>query len=476
MPNPTRLPTANAGIAKSLAPWPVTDKFPIVVGAMSLQTVSSAMRLATSGLRQRFVDILDELLEREPHGQAVLGQRNLTVACSRLEVVPAETEAGSLDESVAADLAKMVDEQFDAVDDLPTHLSLLLWANYYGVTAAENYYVRDGAGWAFTGFGFVHTRRLSYTDPSSWDLHMYDQGPWHYGQRIEGMRLADYPFKFTTHAPRIRGDYPTREGLGRILGFWFCLKAMAVANSAAAVERYARPWAISYFSTSSDGHPRVANDDDIQRASQAMGALGTGSLSSAVLPDSIKVALERVEGGISQAEFIAMCDAQIGEVVLGQNATTSLGPSGSRAAISVLKEGSRELFGYDALSLAATLRRDVARSIVTLNRPGQERLTPRIFLHVDRPDPMRLIELADKGARIGMPIDADALADMIGLPLADRDDGDARRLGPVALLGLSELQGGTPAEPAVVEPPPGVAPAVPPVNADVHGAPRVEQP
>ena len=128
MSNVTQLPARTIATSKApLAPWPQVDRYPIVLGAMSLATISSAMRQATSGLRQRFVDILNELLEREPHGQAVLAQRNLTVACSRLEVVPAETEPGSNDEGVAKDLAKMVGEQFDAVDDMPTNLSLLLW-------------------------------------------------------------------------------------------------------------------------------------------------------------------------------------------------------------------------------------------------------------------------------------------------------------------------------------------------------------
>lgn len=449
-----RLPQKNPGAGQVLAPWPQTDRYPIVQGAMSLQAVSSAMRLATTGYRQRFVDVLDELMEREPHGQAVLGQRNLTVACSRLETVPATTESGSLDEAVALDLANMIRDQMDGVDDMPTHLSLLLWANYYGVTASENMWVRDGGGWGFDGFSFIHTRRLSYTDPQNWDLHLFDQGPWSGGKRDTGLRLKDFPHKFTTHAPRVRGDYPTREGLGRILGFWFTLKAMAVANGASAVERYARPWAIAYFTTGADGKPRPASEEDISRATQAMNALGTGSLTSAVLPDSIKIGLERVEGGISQSEFIKLCDSQIGEVVLGQNQTTSLGPHGSQAAVAVLKEGSRELFGYDALSLSATLRRDVARSIVALNRPGQERLTPRFVLHIDRPDPARLIDLADKAARLGMPVDAVKMADMLGLPLVDPKDKDAIRLGPAALATLHDLQGGIPPAP----PPEGAAP------------------
>lgn len=442
-----RLPQKSSGGGGTLAPWPTTDRYPIVLGAMSLQTVSAAMRQATSGFRQRFVDVLDELLEREPHGQAVLGQRNLTVACSRLEVVPVHAKSGTNDEKLALELATMVGDQIEAVDDMPTHLSLLLWANYYGVTAAENNWIRDGSGWGFDGFSFIHTRRLSYTDSSNWDLHLYDQGPWTGKPQIHGMRLADYPHKFTTHSPRVRGDYPTREGLGRILGFWFTLKAMAVANGASAVERYARPWAIAYFSTGSDGKPRPASEEDIARANQAMNALGTGSLSSAVLPDSIKVGLERVEGGITQQEFIKYCDSQIGEIALGQNQTTSLGPHGSQAAVAVLKEGSRELFGYDALSLSATLRRDVARSIVTLNRPGLERLTPRIVLHIDRPDAVRLVDLADKASRLGMPIDARALADMVGLPLVDPEDENAIRLGPLTMVTLQDLQGGTPPDP-----------------------------
>src|SRR5690348_3277670 len=61
-----------------LAPYPLIDRYPVVLGSnLSLASISQAFRSAQTGWRQPYVDLLDELLEREPHGFAVLSQRIL---------------------------------------------------------------------------------------------------------------------------------------------------------------------------------------------------------------------------------------------------------------------------------------------------------------------------------------------------------------------------------------------------------------
>lgn len=428
---PTNAPTALA--TKRLAPWPSADRTPMVAGATSIARVSSTLRQATTGRRQAYVDMLDEQLEREAHGSAVLSQRNLTVATARLEVQPVETEPGSIEEGVALDMVKLVEQQIAAIDDLPMHLSSLLWGTYYGISALENIWRREGSEYVLDGFRFIHSRRLSFTDYSSWDLYLYDPNVVLQQQAStrNGLRIDDYPGKFTVHIPRLRGDYPTREGLGRVLAYWFAFKAMGVATAASVVERYAKPWAIGYYATSNTGTPRNATDDEVAAGTQTLQTMGSGSLSSAMLPDSIKISLEQAIGGMTQKEWLVYCDQQIGEAVLGQNQTTQLGAHGSRAAISVMKEGTRELLDFDAKSLAATLRRNVAKSIVLLNYPQHVALTPRIVVHVDRPDPDAIMARAVQAASIGMPLDADLLGTQVALPLVKPDDMNARSLGPM---------------------------------------------
>ena len=62
----------------------------------------------------------------------------------------------------------------------------------------------------------VHTNAIQGGDLLMWTI--YDSP-------------SDHPGKFIVHAPQIRGDYPTREGLGRQLAYWFALKLIATRGA-----------------------------------------------------------------------------------------------------------------------------------------------------------------------------------------------------------------------------------------------------
>lgn len=437
----------------AIAPWPQVDRYPIVQGQnLTLTYVASCFRLAQTGYRLQLVDLLDELLEREPHGFAVLSQRVLAVAGARLEVIPADAPKGSKDEDLAKEIAEACAAQVKAIPCLAQALAWLQWGVYYQLTCAENIWERDGSGWRIAGLAFVHSRRLAYPDPNRWDLHIWDQGSVigaDYGtmptnRTAFGLRVRDYPGKFIVHSVNVRGDYPTRDGLGRQLADYFALKRMAVRNSAQYLERFAKPWALAEYTTTRDQYPRTAEDEDVDAARAAMNALGAGNLSSWVHPNSIRVDLKTPDGGgkgrITFREFVDLIDAQISKAVLGQTLTTEMGSSGSRAAAEVHKRGALEFARYDAAALAETLRRDLVSWIVRLNWPNAMHLVPRVILHVDEePDPLAIVELAQKAALAGVPVDADALADRVGLKTVDPTDKNARRMAPVAPVPLSAL-------------------------------------
>lgn len=457
-----------ADLETPVAPWPTVDRYPIVIGqSLTLQYVASAFRNAQTGYRREYVDLLDELLEREPHGYAVLQQRIMAVAGGRLEISPAVTDENAPEHDLAAEIAATCDRQVSALPNLRPSLAWLLWSLYYGVTACEIMWARDGVEWAPRELVTIHSRRLAYPDPGSWDLRLWDMGTvqgwdpavWA-SQAMLGLRLADYPGKFIVHVAQLRGDYPTRDGLGRQLADWFALKRMAARSSAQYLERFAKPWAMASYATSNDGTPRAANQDDINNADAAMRSLGIGALSSYTAPDSIKVDLRNPDGNggkakISYREFIELANAEISKAVLGQTLTTDAGAAGSRALGEVQKRGSLELARYDATCLADTLRRDLLTWIVRLNYPGAPlSLVPHVRVHVDEePSHEAVIAVLAKAAQAGMPIDADAAAQRLGLKLTPNDTGKPRRLAPVQPVALGDLtrtdeELATPAPPA----------------------------
>jgi hypothetical protein len=393
-------------------------------------------------------------------------------------------------------MAKEIAERFQRqLDDIPRRtqaLAALQWGVFYGLSCAEVMWSRTADGWTIDSLESVHSRRLAYPDPSSWDAHIWDLGTVSYwGPPSQtsnlvglGVRIDDYPGKFILHHANLRGDYPTREGLGREIGFWLVLKGMAARGAAEYIERFAKPWATSYYSTGKDGHPRVADDDDIAIADRALRGLGAGGLAYANLPDSVKLDLQGPgfssgQGGVAHLPYMAFVDTQIAIAALGQADTTKAGPNGSRAAVETRKEGSKELYRYDASGLGQSLRDGMAVPWTHLNYAGLERLTPIIRVHVDeQPAPSAILELATKAAAFNIPIDANAMPERLGLPGIDPDDEKARPMVPIKLADWHDAAGEEP-EPAAVALPGqqpgqqlnGAAPQEPPAN-DVTADPN----
>lgn len=422
-----------------VAPWPLVDRFPTVLGSnLNLTLISAAYRSATMGYRQQFVDILDELLEREPHGFAVLTQRILMVAGARVMVRACRTETDSPDEVEAAQNAELVQLALDRLQGRTAAFAELLWALYYGLVGQELMYEPTPSGILPTALQFIHSRRLAYPDQNAWDLHIWDQGsvslniPGLYPtERTFGIRIRDYPDKFIIHAPHVRGDYPTRDGLGRELAFWFALKAMAARGAGQFIERFAKPWAFAYFTTSDQGweKPRTATADDregttsdVSAANAALRALGTGSLTGATLPNSVKIMLEQVKGGMSHKDFIELINREISKATLTNTDMAEAGVNGSRSAAEVRKENLLEVARYDAANFGDTLRRDFAAPIIRINRPHAAHLIPIIDLAVEeKPDAKSMWEVLATAVSMHAPVDADKAAEMTGLPLVPNE-------------------------------------------------------
>lgn len=450
--------------SKQVATWPLIDRFPVVHGQnLNHAYISAAMRSCTQGYRQQFVDVLDELLEREPFGYACLAQRILTTAGARKHVRAAEVAPDDPDAELAEKARALVEAQIRAIPNFTQHCATLLWAIYYGLTALEKMWERvdrPDASWWITDLHFIHSRRLAYPDMQAWRLHVWDQGAvniadigTHPTEGIYGLAVDDYPHKFIIHSPQLRGDYPTRDGLGRELAFWMSLKGMAARGAGQNVERFAKPWAWATYNTGTpetQGKPRVATDEDIKAGDAAVKALGIGALAGASLPDSIALHLTQPEstGAIGHKDFLAYCDEMIAACIRGNTNTAKMGRSGSRSALEVQNTDEMQVVRYDAVALGATLTEYIARDVIALNMPEALHLVPVIEVAVEEePDPEHIATVLQKAVMSGIPADADAVGAMLKLPLIPNEtkgpDGKPmpRRCVPLKPMDLGATSG-----------------------------------
>lgn len=437
-PVPT-FPVAVVPTSGTLAPPPINDRFPLIIGQqLSLSYLSSIFRLCTTGYRQQYVDLLNELMEQDPHLFSVVSKRIISSAVGRVEFTPCKLPQGHKDTEAAAELCEFVQAEVEKIPEFVSSMTALLWAIYYGIATLEKLWTRDADGWHIERFSFVHTRRLAYPDYQSWDLHIWDQGQvygWEAAftsptnANLFGLRIGDYPGKYVVHTPQLRGDYPTRDGIGRQVATWCIFKRVGARGASDYLERFAKSFMDVSWTTSNTKDPAEAEKEDILIAAQIAAQIGPGSGSYALHPNSIAVNPKSFDGGSSSrltwSEWMSFCNAEMSKASLGGTLGTEVGKGGggNRSLGEVQERAEVDLEKYDAQCLAETIKRDVVAWLVRLNRPNQMHLIPQVKIHVDPdPDPKTILALAKELTDMGAPVDLDETADAVGITLIEQDD------------------------------------------------------
>ena len=460
-----------------MAPWPNIDRYPIIIGSqLTFPYISACQRQALFGYRLQWIDLLRELIRRDPSAYGNLTARVLASAGGRIQVVSAAqrfpaTETGkaerervriirqqaglapelpsmSDDERVLADqIAAHVQRQVDALPRKPQTLAQQLWGIYYGPVGNELLWDRTPSEWRLRELHYLHPRRLAYPNQSNWHPHIWDQGliaptgpEWrdYLTQGLFGLDVCDYPNKFLIHVPEVLSGYPTEDGLGFVLAWWIAAKLMGARSYMQFVEKYAKPGTVAKYNTKqSDGKPRDATPEDIELAKQVVQAMGYGGAPGAAIPDSIELelfgpaAMKGSSGTADPKTFVEWCDDQIARAIRTTDALQSLQRNGARSAMETLAKGANRVAFYDAMGLSGTWTRDVAASITRLNYPTLERLCPTIVIHVDdEPGPEVMLERIKDLVSVGAPVDADKAAAATGMSnlLATKGDAEARIL------------------------------------------------
>ncbi len=466
-PKPAPVVNDNGGdLTHPLAPWPQVDRYPTILGSnLTLRYIASTWRIALQGYRQQFVDVLDELLDRDPGTYATLANRVLAAATGRVVLTPAKAEEGTPEAERAKDICKLVQARLDAIPQFDVARAQLLWGVYNGISGQEINWDRrapgaNDLGWWVKDLSFIHSRRIAYPNWSEFEPYIWDQGmvsSWAYNpdgtmyptQGAYGLRVADCPGKFILYDATLRGDYPTRGGLGRMIGWYMAMKLMAVRAAGDYVERFAKPWAIGYYSTvtqENGGHPRPADDNDIKAGKAALDALGIGSLNSATLPDNIKITLDgpgikNASGGVDPEKMVKLCNSEITKAVSGGTLSSDGGEVGARSLGEVHERNALRTSIFDAQTLSETLQRDLVAWIVRLNCPGEEHLAPTLAIHVEKVDAAALLKRAAEFAAIGGRPDAKWVSEQIGIPQVDPNDEHAQALVPVKQTDFFSLFG-----------------------------------
>lgn len=382
------------------------------------------LREAIDGDPSRYLELAEDMEERDLHYVGVLGIRKRQVA--RLDIT---VEAISEDprDVAAADLVR----EFIARDTLADELIDILDAVGKGFSITE-------IGWD-TSEGQWRIDRLSWRDPRFFEFAREDyETPL---RREAGGPVPLEPAAFVTHFAKVKSGLPIRGGLARAAAWAYIFKSFTLKDWAIFCEAYGQPLRVGKYA---DG----ALDTDKDTLLHAVQSIGADY--AAIIPASMSVEFIKADIAGSHELYEKRADwldRQVSKAILGQVGTTDAIAGGY--AVGKVHDGVREdIEEADARQLAATLNRDIVRPLCQLNF-GPLKRYPRI--KIGRPDEVDIAKVVENVARLvplGLKVGAATMRDLIGIPEPDADE---ELLGAPKEQTPPEDQGNTP-------PPPGKRP------------------
>ncbi|MCM3419045.1 DUF935 domain-containing protein [Sphingopyxis alaskensis] len=365
------------------------------------QRLANLLMAAEQGDMIAYLELAEEMEEKDPHYLSVLGTRKRAVAQMPIEV---EAAGSSVEEEADAQLIR------DWLDR--------------DMLEAEIFDIMDAVGKGYSAVEMIWDTRPGLWQPQ--DLKWRDPR-WFEFDRVNGetlkLRTTGEPElldagKFIVHFHKAKSGLPIRGGLARVVAWGWMFKNFSIKDWVSFLETYGMPLRVGRYDNGE-------TEQNIDILAQAVADLGADA--AAVFPKTMEVEFIDGKGGSapadlwrSMAEYI---DDQVSKVVLGQTNTTDAkaGGLGSGQA-EVHNEVRKDIADADAKLVAATLNRDLVVPMVMFNR-GPRRRYPR--LKIGKPDPVDVKGLTEAAAALvplGVKVGANQIREKAGLPAPEEGE------------------------------------------------------
>ena len=323
---------------------------------------------AEEGDAEGYLELAEEMEEKELHYRSVLGTRKLQVAGLEITV---ESATDAADDVRAADLVRDVlrsgaiqDGLFDVLDAVGK-----------GFSVCEILWDTEGRCWTPTELRWRDPRWFVFEQANGTVLNLRD---------ANGLPVPLTPGKFVRHVHKSKSGLPVRGGLARAVSWGYLFKNFDIKSWVVFCEVYGHPLRLGKYGPH-------ASEEDRQTLLRAVRNVAADH--AAIVPDSMLIDFidAKAQGNAQVFERLAdYLDKQVSKAVLGQTGTTD---AGSRVGTADAHERVRaDIETSDAVQLSATLNRDLVRTLVDLN-VGPRTRYPR--LRVYRPKQEDVSALVD---------------------------------------------------------------------------------
>ncbi|HTW88273.1 MAG TPA: DUF935 domain-containing protein [Candidatus Binataceae bacterium] len=396
------------------------------------ERLAGILREAEAGDPYQYLELAEEMEEKDLHYLAVLSTRKQSVAQLDMIIRPASSSAE--DQSIAALVREVLLEGtlpmesvlFDILDAVGKGFSAveIIW-NTEGRTWLPERLVWRDPRWFMFDWVNGETLLLRSLDGEGESAATAAGGPSHFrsGGRFSESPMQPFtvplcPYKFIVHIAQAKSGLPVRGGIARAAGWAYLFKNYVLKDWVTFTEVFGQPLRVGKYGPG-------ATENDKRVLLNAVTNIGTDA--GAVIPDSMLIEFTEARQSGSAELYESFCsylDQQVSKAVLGQTLTTEMPrQGGSRAAAEVHQTVRRDIMNADARRLAATITHDLVKPIVDLNC-GPRRRYPQFILGLPDDQDVKVFadtisELADRGLRVSQK----TVLDKLGLP--EPQDGEA---------------------------------------------------
>lgn len=342
--------------------------------------LASILRASETGDAETYLDLAEQMEEKDLHYAAVLGVRKRAIRGLELIVEPGDDSDAA---GEAADLVRKAVEGAAIKEDYVDMLDAL----GKGYSVCEIIWDQSGPRWEIVA--------LDPRPPGYFEFDRTNGRHLRLRGTAEGQQLS--PDKYVIHLSRAKSGLPIRAGLARLAAWAYMFKNFAVKDWSIFLEAYGHPLRLGKYD------PALASPEDKRTLLRAARSIGIDM--AAVIPKNMEMEVIAAKSNSNEGyeKAARWWDEQLSKGILGQVATTDAIAGGH--AVGNIHEAVREdIRDADADQLAITLMRDIARPLVRHNL-GEAVPVPRLrFQPPELVDPDRLLKLMEVAGPAGLRI------------------------------------------------------------------------
>lgn len=388
--------------------------------------VSEILRAADCGNTPALHDALNEIRQKVAPLHSLLQTREQGLLSCGWEVVASETGAekdspeyleAEAQAAFVRDVVKSVPVQVgEFTYGFTRALGHLLDAAYKGFSVLEIDWKVEGGTVLPQRIRPISGRRFGFDEDQRLCLVDVD-GRGSY--RWPGLPLSDYPHKFVVHLPRINGDEPVREGLGRLCLWLACFSLWSWRDWMLFAELYGKPWREFIYDKD------TAEDDDVKMAKAMASSASSKTATAHSSAIEVKVSWPEATGGAQSSPspaIIQRAEDDLALAIIGQKATTGSVSGGLGGNGDIRDLVRRDIIASDEAQLCETIQRQLFAPLVWAKFGTLDYLPRLTFATSEGEDLSVLLDALAKGVQMGARVPVSYLHDVAGWPTAEGDE------------------------------------------------------